>query len=274
MEPTGLARFLFELASDERLGILDAIAERPLRHVQIARHLRMTDSETTRHLNRLTSAGLVTKNPQSQFEATNLARLVSAAFPLFRFLLTNRDFLLKHNVRVLPPEFVDRLGALSEGTFVTGMYDVAATQERSLRAVSRRIWVLSDQMFEQAVPIMREKAASGADVRVIRSREGFGRGTALLPSVERNYPVRLVEETRIFLAVLDDLAGICFPTWTARSTWRRCSSSATRSDIDGPRICSRTSGMRLGNGWARRRLVTDRASSEIRWSSIREVSFH
>ena len=212
MEPTGLARFLFELASDERLGILDAIAERPLRHVQIARHLRMTDSETTRHLNRLTSAGLVTKNPQSQFEATNLARLVSAAFPLFRFLLTNRDFLLKHNVRVLPPEFVNRLGALSEGTFVTGMYDVAATQERSLRAVSRRIWVLSDQMFEQAVPIMREKAASGADVRVIRSREGFGRGTALLPAVERNYPVRLVEETRIFLAVLDDLAGICFPT--------------------------------------------------------------
>jgi len=107
---------------------------------------------------------------------------------------------------------VDRLGALGDGTLVTGLYDVAATPERYLRAVKQRIWVLTDQMFEQAVPIMREKAASGADVRVIRSHEGFGRGTALLPSVERNYPVRLVEETRIFLAVLDDLAGISFPT--------------------------------------------------------------
>ena len=212
MEPTGLARFLFELASDERLGILQAIDERPLRHGQIARDLRMTDSETTRHLNRLASAGLVTKNPRSEYELTNLARLVSVGFPFFRFLVTNREFILKHNVRALPPEFVDRLGALGEGTFVTGMYDVAATQERYLRAVKQRIWVLTDQMFEQAVPIMREKAASGADVRVIRSREGFGRGTALLPSVERNYPVRLVEETRIFLAVLDDLAGISFPT--------------------------------------------------------------
>jgi len=59
---------------------------------------------------------------------------------------------------------------------------------------------------------MREKAAAGADVRVIRSREGFRRETARLPPVERNYPVRLVPEARIFLAVLDDVAGVCFPT--------------------------------------------------------------
>src|SRR5947208_719815 len=212
MESTGLARFLFELASDERLGILESIEEKPLRHAQIARRLKITDSETTRHLNRLASTGLLTKNPQSQYEPTSLARLVSAGFPFFRFLLVNREFLLKHDVRVVPAEFVERLGALNGGTFVAGMYDVAAAQERYLRAVKQRIWVLTDQLFEAAVPVMREKAAAGADVRAIRSREGFKRETARLPAVERNYPVRLVEETRIFLAVLDDLAGICFPT--------------------------------------------------------------
>src|SRR5437667_1404485 len=102
MESTGLARFLFELASDERLGILDAVAERPLRHAHIARHLRMTVSETTRHLNRLTCAGLVARNPQSQSEPTNLARLVSGAFPLLRSLLANRALLLTHNVGAVP----------------------------------------------------------------------------------------------------------------------------------------------------------------------------
>jgi len=212
MESESLARFLFELASDERLGILDAIAEKPMRHAQIARHLKMTDSETTRHLNRLASAGLLMKNPQSQYEPTNLARLVSAGFPFFRFLLSNREFLQKHNVRVLPSGFVERLGALTAGTFVTGMYDVAAAQVRYLRAVKQRIWVLTDQMFEQALPILREKAKAGADVRVIRSREGFEREIARLPPVERNYPVRLVPDARIFLAVLDDVAGVCFPT--------------------------------------------------------------
>ena len=131
---------------------------------------------------------------------------------MFHFLLANREFLLKHDVRVVPAEFVERLGALNSGTFVWGMYDVAAAQERYLRSVKQRIWVLTDQLFEAAVPVMREKAAAGADVRVIRSREGFQRETARLPRVQRNYPLRLVPEARIFLAVLDDVAGVCFPT--------------------------------------------------------------
>src|SRR3989454_2168377 len=92
------------------------------------------------------------------------------------------------------------------------MYDVAPAQERYLRAVKQRIWVLTDQLFEAAVPVMREKAAAGADVRVIRSREGVQRETARLPPVERNYPVRLTPEARIFLAGLDDLAGGGFST--------------------------------------------------------------
>src|SRR2546427_8165945 len=124
MESTRLARFLFELASDERLGILEVIEEKPLRHAQIARRLKITDSETTRHLNRLASTGLLTKNPQSQYEPTSLARLVSAGFPFFRFLLANREFLLKHDVRVVPAEFVERLGAVNGGKFRTGVYDV------------------------------------------------------------------------------------------------------------------------------------------------------
>src|SRR3989442_8920033 len=59
---------------------------------------------------------------------------------------------------------------------------------------------------------MREKAAAGADVRVIRSREGFQRETARLPPVQRNYPVRLVSDARIFLPGRDDVGSVFFPT--------------------------------------------------------------
>jgi len=211
MESKDLARFLFEIASDERLGILAEVAEKPLKHAQIARRLDMTGSETTRHLNRLASAGLVTKNPRGEYEPTNLARLLSTGMPFFRFLTANREFLLQHDVLVLPPEFVERLGELTGATFTTGTYKVVAEQERSLRAVKRRIWVLTEQVSESAIPIMRAKAAEGADVRVIRPRAGFGDATPALSGVGRNYPMRLLEETRIFLAVLDDLAGVCFP---------------------------------------------------------------
>ncbi len=208
-------RHLFEIASDERLGILSAVAERPLRHAQIARRLDMTGSETTRHLTRLVSASLVTKNPRGEYEPTNVARLVSMGLPFFEFVARQRDYLLGHDVLVLPAEFVERLGALSEGTFTSGTYKVVASQERFLRAVKRQIWVLTEQVFEQALPILRQKAADGADVRVIRPRASVD-DAVLLTGAKRNYPARLVDEARIFLAVLDDVAGVCFPSLDGR----------------------------------------------------------
>lgn len=211
METKGLVQCLIEIASEKRIGILAAIAEKPLKHAQIARRLDMTGSETTRHLNRLLSAGLVTKNAGGEYEATNLAHLINAGLPFFRFMTTNREFLVSHDLSVLPQEFIERLGSLAGGTFATGTYGVVATQEKFLRTVQRRIWVVTEQMFEQVIPILRAKAAAGADVRVIRPRESFERTVPILGAVQRNYPVRLLRETRIFLAVLDDSAGVCFP---------------------------------------------------------------
>src|SRR3989442_4994438 len=60
--------------------------------------------------------------------------------------------------------------------------------------------------------MLGERPAGGADAPIIRTRKGGQRGWGLLPPVERNYPVRLVPGARIFLAVLDDVAGVCFPS--------------------------------------------------------------
>jgi predicted transcriptional regulator len=211
MDSSALARYLFEMASEERLAILESITAKPLKHAQLTRRLKMTGSETTRHLNRLQSAGMVRRNPRGEYEATRLAALGLRGLSFFRFLTTQREFLEAHDVLGLPPEFVERLGALREGTFIAGTYEVVGTQVKYLRTVRRRCWVLSEQAFEQAIPILREKAVAGADVRVIRNRAAFERTIPVLGAVERNYPVRLLSETRIFLAVLDDTAGVSFP---------------------------------------------------------------
>ncbi len=212
MESKDLVRLLFEVASAERLGILTAVSEGPLKHAQVARRLDMTASETTRHLDRLTSASLVAKNPEGKYEPTNLARLLSSALPFLRFLTSHREFVLGHDLLGLPRGFVERLGDLNECAFTTGVYDVVAAQERALRASKRRIWVRSEQVFEQALPIFEEKARAGVDVRVIVPRKAF---KEMFPDplvVTRYYPVRFLEEVRLFLAVLDDRAGVSFPT--------------------------------------------------------------
>lgn len=212
MVAEALSPFLFEVASDERLGILKAVAERPLKHAEIARRLSITGSETTRHLNRLTSAGLVTKNLRGEYETTYLAEALRTGLPFFEFLSAHRDYLRTHRLLVVEPPFAERVGELRNGAFVQGTYQIVAVQENALRAVKRRIWVVTEQRFEQALPILRAKAAEGADVRVIRSRPLLEDEKRTGVDVRRNFPVKVLRDVPFFLAVLDDQGGLCLPT--------------------------------------------------------------
>lgn len=205
------ARFLFEIASPERLGILAAVAEGPRKHSEIARRLSMTGSETTRHLVRLARAGLVVKTPDATYAPTPLAEALLAALPFFDFLVARRSFLLAHRVDLLEPPFIARLGELSAGSLVDGTFRVVGTQEESLLASRRRIWVLTEQRFDRALPILRERAAGGTDVRVIRCRSRLEEERRSGRDVARNFPLRVLTEPGLFLAVLDDSAGLCLP---------------------------------------------------------------
>jgi predicted transcriptional regulator len=211
-----VARFLFEIASVERLGILEAVGERPRKHADLARRLAITGSETSRHLRRLVAAGLVRKNVAGEYESTPLAATLGAGLPFFEVLTTARDFLLTHQVSVLGDPFVERLGEIGHGTYEKGTYQVVAVQERALRAVERRIWVVTEQRFESGIPILLEKAARGADVRVIRARGPLQAERRTGHDVKRNFPVRTLAAVPVFLAVLDDQAGLCLPDPTGK----------------------------------------------------------
>ncbi len=207
-----LAPFLFEISSDLRLRILEALAERPLKHAEIARRLSMTGSEATRHLNRLVTAGLLVKAARGEYAPTPLAAALRAGLPFFEFLTKYRPYLLAHNALAVGAPFAARLGELRGGTLTRGMYDVVAVQEAAIRAARRRIWVITEQPFERALPMFREKVAAGTDVRIVRPRGAIHAERAAARPIERNYAVRLLDEVRFFLAVLDNTAGLCLPT--------------------------------------------------------------
>jgi predicted transcriptional regulator len=211
MGPTDLSAFLFEIASRERLAILTEIAAKPQKHSALARRLSMTGSETTRHLGRLSSAGLVARNPRGEYECTGLASVLLRGLPFFEFLAARRDYLLTHRVLGIDSAFIARIGELSRGAVVTGAYEVVAVQEAALRNVRRRIWVATEQRFERALPIFRQKATEGVDVRVIRPRTLVAQERRTGPRIHRNFAFRVLEEVPVFLAVLDDQAGISFP---------------------------------------------------------------
>ncbi|HTZ61043.1 MAG TPA: ArsR family transcriptional regulator [Thermoplasmata archaeon] len=216
MPSADLATFLFEIASNERLALLEAVLARPRKHTELTRTLDLTGSETTRHLSRLVAAGLVEKTGNGEYAPTPLARALWAGLPYLDFLATHRAFVATHDLTVLEPSFVARLGDLARGSFRQGAYEVVAVQEAALRGVRRRAWVLTVQRFEQALPILRAKMSEGVDVRVIRPRDLVEAERRDGRDVERNFPFRLLPDVRFFLAVLDDTAGLCLPSLDGR----------------------------------------------------------
>ncbi len=212
MSETGLPAFLFEIASHERLGILHALSASSLRHTELARKLSLTGSEATRHLNRLMETGLITRDPGGSYALTPLAEALRTGLPFWEFLLSHRSYLESHRVTGLPLPFVERLGELTLGRFIEGTYPVVAVQEQELRRAERQIWVVTEQRFEQAVPILRERASRGADVRVVRSWPLLEQERREGRDIERNFPLRTLREVKVFLAVLDNQAGLCLPT--------------------------------------------------------------
>lgn len=202
---------LFEIASDERLRILRALERRPMRHAEVGKALSMTGSETTRHLNRLVAAGLVRKGSQGEFALTEAARALRAVLPFFDFLAAQADYLNNHEVSGLETPFLERLGELARAEVVRGTYRVLAVQESALKAATRRIWVVTEQRFDQGVSILRERALRGTDVRVVRSRTLLTEEKRSRRDVERNFPVKTLAPVPLFLAVVDDQAGLCLP---------------------------------------------------------------
>lgn len=206
-----LSKFVFEIASSERISILRALHERPLRHSEIAERLSLTGSETTRHLTRLASIRLIEKDPEGRYRPTNLTEALLVGLPFLDFLSRREEYLADHDPLPLGPSFVARLGELNEGRLIDGTYPVIAAQDAGLREARRRIWVVTDHRFEQALPLLREKASQGTDVRVVRPRRALDEERSPSARVDRNYAVRLLPEVRVFLAVLDDQAGLSLP---------------------------------------------------------------
>lgn len=211
MAPEDLADFLFEVASPERLVILSRLSRGARSHTELARGLKRSGSETTRHLQRLAAAGLVTRGPCRKFELTTSARVFNAGLGLFEFLVANKEFLRTHDLGGLDPRFLARLGEVGGGTFTYGQYGTIAVQETAVRESRARAWIVTEEPIDPFLPTLRERALKGTDVRIAAaggSAERIHRFFAELSSVS---PLRVLNAPGLLLMVVDDRAGVSFP---------------------------------------------------------------
>ena len=162
-----LCDLLFELSSSERMNIMQSLLQESLKLSQVSQKLDMTVTEASRHLQRLSNIQLVSKNVDGTFSPTPYGELAVSLLSSLDFISVNRQYFLEHNVSLLPKEFKNRLGELSNCEFDSDTVRVFEHARLVLMNAQEYIWIQSYQHLLWNAPIIHEKIENGVDFRFI-----------------------------------------------------------------------------------------------------------
>ncbi|MEE9489123.1 MAG: hypothetical protein V3V91_01630 [Thermoplasmata archaeon] len=158
---------LRELSHPARIDIVRSVAVQAKPVEALADQVNASVQETTMNLDRLGKFGLVEKNPDGTYRTAPLGQVVLWLLPAIDFLATHSDFFRDQELSLLPPQFVSRLGDLSGGERIDGAVNNIQHAERIFERAEDRMWVVANEVMLDAVPVVREKIAKGADFRFI-----------------------------------------------------------------------------------------------------------
>jgi predicted transcriptional regulator len=141
-----LAELLFVLANTDRLQVLSYLREeKKYRLSDIAQRLDSSMQEASKHVARLREQNFIEKNPSNgYYTLTTLGELVTKLLPSIAFLSENKEYLLTHNISLLPEEFIERIGELQEHQFNAKAGLVLSFTRQILHKADRFVWLMSD----------------------------------------------------------------------------------------------------------------------------------
>ena len=124
MEAEKVSNDFLELASEQRLSILEKLSEKKLNNSKLAELLDATKPEIHRNVTRLTKAGLIKKNSDGDYELTVYGDAILLQIPSLTFFAENNQFFSNHTLGNLEKKFIQRIGALQNKKQVKGFVKV------------------------------------------------------------------------------------------------------------------------------------------------------
>ncbi len=212
-----LHKLLFELASAERMNVMLELPNNKLKLSQLSRKLKLTVTETSRHLQRLNEAKLIQKNSDGFYELTGFGKLTLILLENLDFVSEYRDFFLEYDISGIPRHLVDRFSELGQGVYVTQALRNLEEGERSVREAQNFVWILSDDVLTNTIPILIQKVHSPFDLRIILPEGKFPpESVSQLPMKVVGIQKRVVPKVNVLVVITDSLAIFCLPNRSGR----------------------------------------------------------
>jgi len=147
---------MFELANEDRLRILVRLKEKPMRLTQVSEKLQLNMQETSRHLSRLSDAGLIFKNTEGLYSVRPFGGEILSLMHGFEFLSKYRDYFNDHDLSDLPLGFRNRIGELRTCALSKDVFSSLYMTENVIRRAEEYIWMMSDQVLASTKPLLDE----------------------------------------------------------------------------------------------------------------------
>jgi len=208
---TELAEALFNLASVDRLALLSEIAQKKQRLTNLSVVINASPQECSRHIARLQDSGLIKKNNDGLYEATNLGHALLHLLPSYEFFLTHKDYFIAHDVSFLPRGFLARVGELAAGEFVNHFSIVLELIKKVISTGHEYVWLISDQPMVIGPSIGPTFFSRNVPVRLIGQADIDRKVAAEVVSSLTRSDVAVLPEVNLAMAINEEIAGICFP---------------------------------------------------------------
>lgn len=165
MDGAGIENLFFSLSSESRLAILNAVCFENLKMNEVARKIDITATEASRQIQRLIDESILQKQPDGTYVLTNFGRLLLHFFPCLEFISKYRGYFVVHDVWQLPPQFISRLGELSNGVLCNEIAETVNRLENMMRLANDYVWVITDQVMTVHSNVMIDQISRGVKFR-------------------------------------------------------------------------------------------------------------
>lgn len=116
-----------EIASAQRLNIIQRLYEKKFTVSSMARELEATAPEVHRNFGRLTKSGIIVKDTDANYHLTLFGKTIYKQISSIMFIASKKKYFAEHDFGNIPIKFVHRIGELENSKMVKGYVKVFET---------------------------------------------------------------------------------------------------------------------------------------------------
>lgn len=160
-----LCDLYFEFSNEDRLSILHKLEDNGMNVTGMTREIGISIQACSRHLSRLSHAGLVERKPEGFYILTQYGRASLRLISGQQFITEHKDYFNAHTVERLPLKFLSHISELQGSDPMENVMVTFGLLESLFKNAEEHVSMIHDQYILNILPLGVEALKRGVKIR-------------------------------------------------------------------------------------------------------------